>query len=228
MAVTHRRQRRSADVRRLAEPRPPLRAARASSTTRAARPPRAPDRYGLWMDDCSAAEQIPQIPGTPVGIVGLRRFDNPAFDAARWNLQAYLADRIDRAAVPGRHVVRVLPRRVQSGQPAGRPESRGMGEPLADDRQSVLRGRQAVQPQHDAVRLPVARREPAAARHVRHVAIRDRSHRQPECDQHDLQPAVPAGVSGEDARRVHAPGAATSSRTAPTRSASPARRFAST
>ena len=53
----------------------------------------AADRYGLWMDDCSAAEQIPQIPGTPVGIVGLRRFDNPAFDAARWNAQAYLADR---------------------------------------------------------------------------------------------------------------------------------------
>jgi hypothetical protein len=31
-----------------------------------------PDRYGLWMDDCSEAEQIPQIPGTPAGIVGLR------------------------------------------------------------------------------------------------------------------------------------------------------------
>ena len=35
------------------------------------------DRFGLWLDDCSAAEQIPQIPGTPIGIVGLRRFDNP-------------------------------------------------------------------------------------------------------------------------------------------------------
>ena len=54
---------------------------------------RAPDRYGLWMDDCSAAEPVPQIPGIPAGIVGLRRFDNPAFDATKWNLQAYLADR---------------------------------------------------------------------------------------------------------------------------------------
>jgi hypothetical protein len=57
------------------------------------KPAATPDRYGLWMDDCSSAEQIPQIPGTPVGIVGLRRFDNPAFDAAKWNAQAYLSDR---------------------------------------------------------------------------------------------------------------------------------------
>jgi hypothetical protein len=54
----------------------------------------APDRYGLWMDDCSEAEQIPQIPGTPAGIVGLRRFDNPAFDASKWSLQAYQNDRM--------------------------------------------------------------------------------------------------------------------------------------
>ena len=53
----------------------------------------APDRYGLWLDDCSAAEQVSQIPGSPIGIVGLRRFDNPAFDAAKWNLDAYLKDR---------------------------------------------------------------------------------------------------------------------------------------
>ncbi|HEY7289103.1 MAG TPA: hypothetical protein VH583_04635 [Vicinamibacterales bacterium] len=56
-------------------------------------PATAPDKYGLWMDDCSAAEQIPQIPGKPVGIVGLRRFDNPAFDPAKWSLDAYLKDR---------------------------------------------------------------------------------------------------------------------------------------
>ena len=53
----------------------------------------APDRHGLWLDDCSAAEPVPQIPGSPTGIVGLRRFDNPAFDATKWNAQAYLADR---------------------------------------------------------------------------------------------------------------------------------------
>src|SRR5437773_62129 len=53
----------------------------------------APDQYGLWMDDCSEAEQVPQIPGKPAGIVGLRRFDNPRFDRAKWNLEAYLKDR---------------------------------------------------------------------------------------------------------------------------------------
>jgi cytochrome c5 len=51
------------------------------------------DRYGLWLDDCSEAEQVPQIPGKPAGIVGLRRFDNPAFDPSAWNLQAYLNNR---------------------------------------------------------------------------------------------------------------------------------------
>ena len=51
------------------------------------------DRFGLWLDDCSEAEQIAELPGTPIGIVGLRRFDNPGFDAAKWNLEAYLKDR---------------------------------------------------------------------------------------------------------------------------------------
>ena len=53
----------------------------------------APDRYGLWLDDCSAAEQIARMPGRPIGIVGLRRFDNPLFDAARWSVDAYVTDR---------------------------------------------------------------------------------------------------------------------------------------
>ncbi len=53
----------------------------------------APDRYGLWMDDCSEADPIAQMPGAPVGIVGLRRFDNPAFDASKWSLAAYMRDR---------------------------------------------------------------------------------------------------------------------------------------
>ena len=51
------------------------------------------DQYGLWMDDCSDAEQVPQIPGKPSGIVGLRRFDNPAFDPSKWSLDAYLKNR---------------------------------------------------------------------------------------------------------------------------------------
>jgi cytochrome c5 len=52
-----------------------------------------PDRYGLWLDDCSEATPVPNIPGQAAGIVGLRRFDNPAFDALKWNLDQYLKDR---------------------------------------------------------------------------------------------------------------------------------------
>jgi hypothetical protein len=53
----------------------------------------AADPYGLWMDDCSEAEQVSHIPGKPVGIVGLRRFDNPAFNPAAWSLDRYVKDR---------------------------------------------------------------------------------------------------------------------------------------
>ena len=86
------RQRRSADVRRLAEPRRRFERSRRHQPS-GCKAAREPDRYGLWMDDCSAAEPVSRMPGLPAGIVGLRRFDNPAFDAAKWNLQAYLADR---------------------------------------------------------------------------------------------------------------------------------------
>jgi cytochrome c5 len=54
---------------------------------------KAPDRYGLWFDDCSEAIPAPAVPGQPAGIVGLRRFDNPAFDEAKWDLERYLKDR---------------------------------------------------------------------------------------------------------------------------------------
>jgi hypothetical protein len=52
-----------------------------------------PDDYGLWMDDCSDGADGSNLPGQPIGIVGLRRFDNPAFDASRWSLDSYLNDR---------------------------------------------------------------------------------------------------------------------------------------
>lgn len=49
----------------------------------------APDQYGLWMDQCEQPP-VPGIPGEPTGVVGLRRFPNPAFDPAKWNAEAYL------------------------------------------------------------------------------------------------------------------------------------------
>jgi hypothetical protein len=53
--------------------------------------PTGPDEFGMLMDSCRVVE-IPGIPGTSTGIVGLRRFPNPKFDRAKWNYEAYLAD----------------------------------------------------------------------------------------------------------------------------------------
>ena len=50
-----------------------------------------PDQYGLWMDRCDQPE-VPGIPGGPSGIVGLRRFPNDKFDAAKWNADAFFKD----------------------------------------------------------------------------------------------------------------------------------------
>jgi cytochrome c5 len=52
---------------------------------------KAPDQYGLWLDDCPR-EDGTGLMGEPVGIIGLRRFRNPKFDAKAWNLEKYLAD----------------------------------------------------------------------------------------------------------------------------------------
>lgn len=53
-----------------------------------------PDRYGLWLDDCSSPDvsHITDIPGEPAGIVGLRKFLNPKFNEAAWDVNKYMAD----------------------------------------------------------------------------------------------------------------------------------------
>ncbi|SNS49404.1 hypothetical protein SAMN05421770_1011212 [Granulicella rosea] len=50
-----------------------------------------PDAYGLWLDVCARDEGVGQT-GEPAGIVGLRRFRNPKFDANSWDLARYQAD----------------------------------------------------------------------------------------------------------------------------------------
>lgn len=49
-----------------------------------------PDAHGLWLDTC-APDGLPAEFGRPAGIVGLRRFDNPKFDPAKWNADQYRA-----------------------------------------------------------------------------------------------------------------------------------------
>ena len=53
-----------------------------------------PDQYGLWLDDCSSPDvpRPPDVPGEPTGVIGLRKFPNPKFNPAAWNLKKYLDD----------------------------------------------------------------------------------------------------------------------------------------
>jgi len=46
-----------------------------------------PDRYGLWLDVCSSPD-VPKIArvNQPTGVIGLVRFDNPKFSAAKWGV----------------------------------------------------------------------------------------------------------------------------------------------
>ena len=53
---------------------------------------KAPDAHGLWLDECTPAGALPPEFGKPAGIVGLRRFDNPKFDPAKWDAQRYYAN----------------------------------------------------------------------------------------------------------------------------------------
>ena len=54
----------------------------------------SPDQYGLWLDDCSSPDvpKLPDIPGEPTGIIGLRKFRNPNFKPSEWDLKKYQAD----------------------------------------------------------------------------------------------------------------------------------------
>jgi len=53
-----------------------------------------PDRYGLWLDDCSSKDvpRIPDVPGEPTGVIGLRKFLNPNFKESEWDVNKYMAD----------------------------------------------------------------------------------------------------------------------------------------
>ena len=86
--------------------------------------------------------------GEPTGIVGLRLFPNPDFDekareevglrSATTAIRAYYYSTRSRAAVPRRHVVRVLPRRAEPDQAAGRSREPRVGEPQLERRRAVL------------------------------------------------------------------------------------------
>jgi hypothetical protein len=57
---------------------------------------RAPDAHGLWLDECPQPAGLdPEVYGSSAGVVGLRRFPNPNFDAAAeaaWDAERYYSD----------------------------------------------------------------------------------------------------------------------------------------
>ena len=180
----------------------------------------APDQYGLWMDRCNQPP-VPGIPGEPSGIVGLRKFPNPKFDASRWNAEKYLQHPED---VQPPYLIGMTCGFCHIGynpiNPARRSRAPHLGQSGRDDRQPVLGGRKALQPQHEAGRLPLACRRTPAARHLGYVAFRHRSHQQPERDQHDLQPRRHGRRRPNECGTARPCPCTTSSRTAKTRSAS--------
>ena len=53
-----------------------------------------PDKYGLWLDEWLGdphPESYPdtKVYGEPTGVIGLRKFPNPAFDATKWDVREY-------------------------------------------------------------------------------------------------------------------------------------------
>jgi hypothetical protein len=52
-------------------------------------PATQPDEYGLWLDICEP-DNIPDMPGAPTGVVGLRKFPNPNFDRSKWSVEKYM------------------------------------------------------------------------------------------------------------------------------------------
>ena len=52
---------------------------------------KGPDEYGLWLDTCTRKGAIGEK-GEAAGVIGLRRFRNPKFDAKAWDVARYLAD----------------------------------------------------------------------------------------------------------------------------------------
>ena len=91
----------------------------------------------------------------PPGIVGLRLFPESGLRRERaqeagtrsaiYNDPRYYFDRRPGSALPRRHVVRVLSRRTESDQSAGRPREPEVGEPELQRRRAVLLGRPHLQ-----------------------------------------------------------------------------------
>ena len=104
--------------------------------------------------------------------------------------------RLGRAAVPDRHLVRLVPHRIRPAQPAGRSRASQVGKHQGRDRQPVSADFRAPRLRHALrlARVPDVLARPAG--HVRHLGDPDRPGVEPGDDQRhpQLQPA--AGLQG--------------------------------
>ena len=138
----------------------------------------------------------PEIYGLSSGVVGLRLFPNPLFDAkarAQVGSEEILRGSEGRSrddpAVSRRHGLRVLPRVLPPAQSAAGSDQPGVGEHLREHRRAVPPGTRGLR-QHPAEKqshLPHPR-QPAAG-HDRHLAHRLGQHQQPEHNERGVQPA---------------------------------------
>ena len=141
--------------------------------------------------------------GEPTGIVGLRLFPNPAFDdgggqalgrAALLRRPRLLPVEGSGAALPGRHVVRLLPRQRQPGKAAGQSRCAAMGKSERDRRRPVFLGRPHPGVERRPVEFPVPGVAHGAAGLARHLLGLDRQHQQPAHDERDLRSVAAAGA----------------------------------
>ena len=124
-------------------------------------------------------------------------------------------------AVPRRHVVRLLPRRAESVQSAGRSGEPDLGESEQQSRRAVLLDRAHLHVRPGSGQLHLAALPHLASRRARHVAGLLRPDQQSAHDERDLQPRRASGDRTEVGTASNWPAAArtTSSSTTTSRPA---------
>jgi hypothetical protein len=166
--------------------------------------------------------------GTSTGALGIRKFPNPRFDAAKWKAlnggNGHLGRlrrnqgrrhrhrirhpgqqagrRLDRAALPDRHLLRLLPHRLRPAQPAGRPGAPEVGKHQGPGRQPIHPHVRTARLRHaeEQPRIPDVRPRPARRdRHLGHLARPDQ---QPRHHQRADQCRPAPGLQGRGGHQV--------------------------
>ena len=139
--------------------------------------------------------------GAATGVVGLRLFPNPDFDQAakdKWDAERYYTDPNyyqdprSRAALPGRHGLRLLSCRPEPDPPAGRPRPSAMGRSQLDGRGAISLDGPRVCLRRGSKEFSLPARAFLSAGHDGHIARLDRLHQQPAHHERGLSSRPPA------------------------------------